>query len=253
MLGGLSDMPRAGANLSKQFSRLRFLSGIGAAAALAACGKNDNAGLAVVPQAATRDLAFYMRRTGCSLVEYHGIQYFSDGSSRNLSRQPADCGTVSPQLIGRSPKFCVNPTPAPATVNYNVGFSFANVGSSSIQFGLTEPAYGIEPSIGPLYNSDREAPDCSNPIEDAQEIAQKAAEYVAENPGAFPTAVVIAARAAIDDWEGTGMGVAASATFAMEFLALLGVALSPLDFLIILAAIGVSIAVAIELWKCFHH
>jgi hypothetical protein len=155
---------------------------------------------------------------------------------------------------GRRTDICNYATPSPEPIpSYYVGYSFANCGSSTIQFGITQPTYGVEPSIGPLYKSNTDAPDCSNPITDAQELAEKAAEYITENASTFPTVVVTAAQAALKNWEGTGMGVAASADFAMEFLALLGVALSPLDFLIILGAIGLTIAVAIELWKCFHH
>ena len=62
--------------------------------------------------------------------------------------------------------------------------------------------------------------------------------------------MVAAASNALEDWEHPGLGVAASATAAMEFLSFLGIALSPLDFLIILAAIGFTIFTAIEIVKC---
>lgn len=242
----------AGGTLGNHVSRLQFLGSLGASAALlAACG-GSAATLETLPSNEIRDLAYYMRKTGCAMVDYQGVQYFANGTTKQPGRQLDDCSVSSD--VARKSDICFYATPTPAaTVQYNVDFSFANIGPNTLQFGLTQSVSGYPAKIGPIYTSSTDAPDCGNPVQDAQEIAQKAAEYITENPGSFPTAVVLAAKSALDDWQGTGLGVAASADFAMEFFAFLGIALSPADFLIILAAIGVSIAVAIELWKCFHH
>jgi hypothetical protein len=134
--------------------------------------------------------------------------------------------------------------------------SFSNIyggGIGGIAWGNQYPVYTIGPGPGPKYVPDTEPPDCSNPIPDAQELAEKAAEYITENGGQFGAAIVSAAQGALNNWRGTGLGVAASADFAMEFLAALGIGCTLGEFLIILAVVGLTVATAIELWKCFHH
>lgn len=186
------------------------------------------------------------------MVEYEGAQYYSDGHIEHVGGRQPLC-EVAPEARGRNRmiSLCNSSTPDPNdSITVYWGFSFSNCTSSSVQFGLTQPTYGVEPKIGPIYNSDRPVTDCTNPIPDAKEVAEKAAEYVVGNAGQFPSYVVAAASNALEDWENTGLGVAASATAAMEFLSFLGIALSPLDFLIILAAIGFTIFTAIEIVKC---
>ena len=232
-------------------SRLGFLGGVGASvAALAACGQTEQI-VSRPPLSATqvRDLAFYMRKTRCAMVDYNGVLYFADGTVKQKNKQPDECG-ISPDASRRA-AYCNYATPSPQPP-VTIGYTFGEVGQSTIQWGLTAPVCGFGPGVGPIYKSSQTVPDCSNPIPDAQEVAEKAAEYIMENKANFAPAIITAAENAINDWEGTGLGVAASVEAAMAFLAMLGVALSIMDLLIIFAAIGITIAIAIELWKCFH-
>jgi hypothetical protein len=78
------------------------------------------------------------------------------------------------------------------------------------------------------------------------------AEYITQNAANFSAAMVTAAENAIDDWQGTGLGVAASVTAAMEFIGVVLAGLSFGDVLAMLAVIGIGVATLYELWKCFH-
>ncbi len=98
-----------------------------------------------------------------------------------------------------------------------------------------------------MYTPDSPAPECSNPIPDAQEIASNMAEYIAQNARNFSAALVAAAQNAIEDWQGTGLGVAASVTAAMEFIGVVMAGLSFGDAFVMLAAIAIGIATLYEL------
>lgn len=242
-------------------SRASFLGGIGASLALTACSgvsvqPKPQMGSVYVPdmQLSLREL---MRKAQCAYVEYGGVRYNADGTHTAInpgtgSRQPL-CGTATPlSRLGPVPELCVaTPVPSPPPP-VTVGLSFAEFPDfGAIGWGLKEPIYTVGPAQGPVYKADNYAP-CDNPIPDAHEIALGAAEYVMRNAAVFSAAVVNAATAAINNWRGTGLGIAASITAAMEFLGFLGVALTFSEFLAMLLGIGIVLGVIYLLWECFN-
>lgn len=236
-------------------SRLKFIAGIGAStAALTGCLssgdkllQNSNLGLS------SPSLADLMRRTGVVQIQYQGLIYNSDGTIVPVKSvtHPALCSTPSPlSRAGRGTKVCADPSPAPPPVYVN--YSFATFDAlGGISLGINQSVYGVGTGTSPVYRS-QSTPGCNNPIPDAQEIATQMMDYINTHASSFSAAIGTAASNAVSNWQGTGLGVAASVEAAMEFMGVVFVGVSFSEVLVMLAACGLLIATIYEVWECFN-
>ena len=226
---------------NKQVSRLNFLAGIGGSAALLVGCSSEQ----ILP-APKNDLKTLMRRTKVIRIESNGLVYKDDGSIVRASAAPLD--VCPPATVPESRRLLCAVSPTSVSIGDSIA-AFDRLGGFSL--GLVRPIYSIGPGHSPKFTPDV-GPECANPIPDAQEIATQMAEYIDTHGTAFSSAIVRAAQNAASNWRGTGMGVGASLTAALEFIAVCFVGIDMAGILTIIAMLGVTAATVYEIYKCLR-
>lgn len=190
-------------------------------------------------------------------LQKYNIESVSDGYQSYYAS-----GLVAPiprTLHPEATSVCVSgggcPTPAPVdpstglkiirsttvVTTFTSGYTtYSGTGFYDVPFG---------PSRGPTFKWNNLVTNCPSDTAGAAAWAYAAANYILKNAGSLASTIVTAARNAIAQWSGTGLGVAAAAEFISAIMAAaLGLSLS--EVILILGGIGLGALLAFAIFKC---